>query len=381
MIVDDKTKNIKIMNKMNKNGKAILKIENGVKKFRSESYSYNFDLTTGFFQRWGETTGDDPTWSPFGPEIADIEITTSCRGPKLSNGKNKLCSFCYKSNNPNGKYMSLETFKTLLDKFPHRVNSNGSRDFILTQIAFGVDAECISNPDVWKIFSHCRDNGIVPNLTIASIDDEVAKNIAKYCGACAVSRYDDKEVCYNTIDLLTNKHGMNQVNIHQLVSKSTIDNIWETLKDVKTDPRLKKLNAIVFLSLKQKGRGVTQEPISQEEYAKIIQYCLDNEIPFGSDSCGAGKLLKSLNDKQYVEIIKVVEPCEAASLSFYCDVDAKYYPCSFMANEDGDWKSGIDMLSVTNFLQDVWSNPKTLTFRDKVAKCNKCLSGCCHYKV
>lgn len=352
-----------------------------VKLLRSEFYSFNFDKNDGHFARWGKTENDDPAWSPFSPEIADIEITTSCKGPKLSNGTNKLCSFCYKANTPNGKYMSFDTFKQLLDKFPHFISKDGKKHFVLTQIAFGVDAECKTNPDVWKIFDYCKENGIIPNLTVASIDDEVASNIAKYCGACAVSRYSDKDICYNTIDLLTNKYGMSQINIHQLVAKSTLSQIWETLKDIQTDPRLKKLNAIVFLSLKQKGRGITQEPVSQEEFSKIIQYCLENGIRFGSDSCGAGKLLKSLSQDQYDKIIQVVEPCEASKFSFYCDVDAKYYPCSFMANEEGDWKEGIDILKIENFIKDLWQNPKTLRFRDEVDKCNKCLGGCCHFKI
>jgi hypothetical protein len=52
-----------------------------------------------------------------------------------------------------------------------------------------------------------------------------------------------------------------------------------------------------------------------------------------------------------------------------------------MANEEGDWKEGIDMLKVNDFLSEVWNNPKTLSFRDKVSECNKCLGGCCHYKI
>lgn len=351
-----------------------------IKILKSKDYNYFFDLANGFFARWGETEKDDPSCSPFSPEIADIEITTSCKGPKLSDGKNKLCGFCYKSNTPNGKYMSFETFRVLLDKFPH-FEKNGKKVFYLTQIAFGVDAECKSNPDVWKIFAHCRENGIIPNLTVASIDDEVASNISKYCGACAVSRYSDKDVCYNTIDLLTHTHGMRQVNIHQLVAKETLDNIWETLKDIQSDTRLNKLNAIVFLSLKQKGRGTGYTPISQEDYAKIVQYCFNNNIRFGSDSCGAGKLLKSLTEKQYKQVLPVVEPCEASSFSFYCDVDGKYFPCSFMANEEGGWKEGIDMLKVSDFLTEVWHNPQTLEFQSKVRKCNECLDGCCHFKI
>jgi hypothetical protein len=351
-----------------------------IKVLESKDYNYVFNTGNGFFARWGKTKEEDPTWSPHGPEIADIEITTSCKGPKLSNGKNKLCGFCYKSNTPHGKYMSIDTFKAILDKFPH-IEKDGKKIFHLTQVAFGVDAECVTNPDVWKIFNHCRENGIIPNLTVASVDDEVARNIAKYCGACAVSRYSDKDVCYNTIDLLTNKCGMNQVNIHQLVAAETLDDIWETLKDIQTDTRLKKLNAIVFLSLKQKGRGTGYTPISQEDYSKIVQYCFANNIRFGSDSCGAGKLLKSLNDEQYKQVLPVVEPCEASSFSFYCDVDGKYYPCSFMANEDGDWETGIDMLTVKDFLKEVWNDPRTTDFQKKVRACNTCLNGCCHFKI
>jgi hypothetical protein len=175
---------------------------NEVKILTSPTYNYIFRKTDGYFARWGSTTKDDQTWSPFGPEIADIEITTSCSGPKISSGKNRICSFCYKSNTPNGKYMSYEVFCKILDKFPHEKSKNGKNIFIVCQIAFGVDAECKTNPDVWKIFAHCRDNGIIPNLTVASIDDQTAQNIAKYCGACAVSRYSDKNICYDTVDML-----------------------------------------------------------------------------------------------------------------------------------------------------------------------------------
>jgi len=45
---------------------------------RSPDYNYNFNKLDGFFARWGKTSKDDPQFSPFGPEIADIEITTIC---------------------------------------------------------------------------------------------------------------------------------------------------------------------------------------------------------------------------------------------------------------------------------------------------------------
>ena len=77
-----------------------------VKLFRSPEYNYNFDLVTGRFERWGKTENDDPTWSPFGPEIMDIEIGADGGCPMT-------CKFCYKGNHAGGTSfsMNLETFK------------------------------------------------------------------------------------------------------------------------------------------------------------------------------------------------------------------------------------------------------------------------------
>ena len=46
----------------------------------SEDYSFIFDKDTGNFKRWGKTYDEDPEFSPVGPEILDIEITTKCKG-------------------------------------------------------------------------------------------------------------------------------------------------------------------------------------------------------------------------------------------------------------------------------------------------------------
>ena len=62
----------------------------------SGDYNYIFNYKTGMFVRWGKTKEDDPKFSPIGPEIADIEITTICNGVrgKEKDGKRKLCDFC-----------------------------------------------------------------------------------------------------------------------------------------------------------------------------------------------------------------------------------------------------------------------------------------------
>lgn len=64
-------------------------IENGVKKFRSEHYNYNFDLKTGYFERWGKDYDDDPSFSRYGNEILDCEVSTICH---------MGCKFCFLPN-------------------------------------------------------------------------------------------------------------------------------------------------------------------------------------------------------------------------------------------------------------------------------------------
>ena len=95
-------------------------LDSPIKSFRSPGYNFAFDTRNGKFLRWGESPEDDPQFSPFGPEIADIEISTIC-----SQG----CKWCYKSNTRTGKNMSLETFKQVFEVLPKET---------LTQIAFGV---------------------------------------------------------------------------------------------------------------------------------------------------------------------------------------------------------------------------------------------------
>ncbi len=84
-----------------------------VKLLRSEGYNFNFDKRSGFFARWGKTESDDPSFSPFGPEIMDIEISEG-EGCPLS------CPFCYKGNKKgnNATNMSLDTFKKIFATFP-----------------------------------------------------------------------------------------------------------------------------------------------------------------------------------------------------------------------------------------------------------------------
>lgn len=331
-----------------------------IKRVRTPSYNYDFDDVTGKFSRWGETEADDPQYSPIGPELIDIEVSTICHG---INGK--PCPHCYKSNTGIGENMSLETFKTIFHKLPKSI----------LQIAFGL-GDLTANSELLEIFWYCRDHGVIPNVTINGwgLTDEWAFKLAEVCGAVAVSRYDDKNICYDAVEKLTNA-GLKQVNIHQLVAEETYENCMETIRDIGTDSRLKDLNAIVFLSLKKKGRGEGFTRMSQEKFNSIVSYCLDNWLRFGFDSCSSEKFLSFLNrhpkyDPTKDQLKQNVEPCESTLFSMYVDVKGRIWPCSFC--EGFIPLGGRYVTTSKDFLSDIWyGNFKT--FRHLLTEnCRSC---------
>jgi hypothetical protein len=342
----------------NVNGKDYVVIDSDFYKLAAgPDYNYVFNKKNGDFARWGSTLDEDPQFSPIGGEILDIEVTTKCKG---INGK--LCPFCYKSNTPHGKNMTFETFKGIMGKMGKQ----------LTQVAFGADSQATSNPDLWRMAEHCRSMGIVPNLTVADVSDEVADKLVNVMGAVAVSRYDDKDVCYNSIKRLTDR-GLTQCNMHFMISEETYDKCIETLNDILQDKRLEKMNAIVLLSLKKKGRGEGFTNLSQDKYNHIVQYCIDNQISFGMDSCGAKKFLDAVKEHPKYEDFKVVtEPCESTNFSQYIDVEGDFYPCSFCEKIEG-WDNGINVTKCSDFINDIWYNGRVKSFRDTLNdNCDNC---------
>lgn len=346
--------------------KAFVVEDSKAKILVSKEYNYLFNKENGFFARWGKTKEDDGNVELGIPEIADIEISTAC------NGVGKPCKFCYKSNTPKGDNMTIETFEKVFSKLPASV----------TQIAFGI-GDIDANPDLWKIMEHCRKNGVIPNVTIngARMTPELFDNLAKYCGAVAVSVY-DKNLTYDAIKELTDR-GMRQINIHFMISEETIDLAYEVMNDMKNDPRLSRMNAIVFLSLKTKGnakKGYTQ--LSQDKFNELSAFAIENNIRIGFDSCSSFKFFRSLDENKKISdtfrksMYECVEPCESSLYSSYINVDGKYFPCSFCENVDG-W-NGIDVLEADDFLKDVWYNPKTIEFRNKLTGCKR---DCPIYKI
>ena len=330
----------------------IIDIKNGNKIVKTKDYNYVFRKKDGYFMRWGKTLKEDPQHSKVGPEILDIEVTTIC---------NHGCKFCYKNNNVNGINMTLETFKDIVDKMLPTKEQAG-----ITQIAFGADATCKSNPDLFNMMDYARERGIVPNITVANIDNVTADRLLKRVGAVAVSRYANKDHCYDSVKRLTDR-GLTQTNIHIMISEETFQNALQTMSDYLDDKRLEKLNAIVFLSLKQKGRGVGFTPLSQERFKILIDFAFMYDVPIGFDSCSAHKFLEAVKDRHdYKQLEENVEPCESGCFSSYIDAKGDFYPCSFAEGCKG-WKTGLSLKDVSVFME-IWNHQQVKDFREHLIK-------------
>lgn len=320
-----------------------------VKLLRSPEYNYNFVKTDGYFERWGAKKEDDPLYSPVGPEIADIEISTVCNGLD-----NKPCKFCYKSNTGKGHNMTLETFKKVFHNLPRT----------LTQIAFGI-GDIDANPDMWSIFDYCRTNDVIPNVTIngARLTPVILDRLANTCGAIAVSRYENTDYCYNAVKELTDR-GMKQVNIHQLLAVETYDKCIQAIDDISNDSRLEKLNAIVFLALKPKGRGKTLTPFNDsKKYKELIEYAFGKGVNIGFDSCSAPMFLEAMKDSpDYEKYEMLAEPCESYLFSIYVNEKGTSFPCSFLEDES----EGINLTQENLELEDYWFAESTNKWRKEL---------------
>ena len=153
------------------------------------------------------------------------------------------------------------------------------------------------------------------------------------------------------------------VNIHMLISKETLPILYELIDDVNRDDRLSGLNAIVFLSLKKKGRGESFNSVSQEEFKNIIDICFEKNIKFGFDSCSAHKFLNCIKGTDRESLSIYCEPCESTRMSFYINAHGKGFPCSFTEGTD-KWEEGLDVLNCNDFITDIWNHPKTHVFRE-----------------
>lgn len=319
-----------------------------VRLLQSTGYNYAFNKKTGVFIRWGETWEEDPSYSPVGPEILDIEISV--------NGCPNACRWCYKGNTNDAPVnMSLETFKTILDKMPS-----------VMQVALGITGTQ-TNPDFVPIMEYCRSKGVIPNYTLSGIDltDEIAQATAELCGAVAVSAYERSlDVCYDTVKRFADL-GMDQVNIHLLYHANNLPFVKSVLVDAANDSRLHHLNAVVLLGLKPKGNAVNMQPATYEQFAELVEYANALNVPLGFDSCSAHKFLRWARENTTGSVLAhhetVAEPCESGCFSSYVNVEGNFYPCSFSE----DLFDPISVLNIEAF-DDIWYHKDVVAFRDSL---------------
>jgi len=328
----------------------------------SESYNFAFDKTTGQFARWGKTLEDDPEFGPFGPELLDLEISEGeCSGN---------CKFCYKSNGV-GKStynMTFDNFKTIFDKIPK----------VLTQIAFGI-CDITTNPDFFTMMRYSKDNGVIPNYTCNGngVSEDIAIQTLDTCGAVAVSVVDHSK-SFKAIKRFI-QAGMTQVNIHYMLSLETLPSAFKLVDNIASDPDLKGLNAIVFLQYKAKGNNVGSYSYINdiELYKQLITHCQERKVNYGFDSCSAPTWFKTLPEENKAQMSQFGEPCESGLFSSYINCHGVFFPCSFTEGEV-DWKEGLDVLSCSEFMKDIWYHERLVEWRTNLI--NSCAHCECEFK-
>lgn len=163
-----------------------------------------------------------------------------------------------------------------------------------------------------------------------------------------------------------------KINFHIVAMENTFDLIMQTMKDAKSDSRLKGLNAIVLLKYKPKGTNAGKfKPLTKEQYKTIFEYAEENKIGIGFDSCSAPVFLETIQGKENKKELEILaEPCESTLFSIYINSYGETSPCSFCENER-EWNEGINVLECMDFISDVWNNPNIKEFRAKLLKNNR----------
>lgn len=331
---------------------------NGKKYLKSSDENYIFDQNTGEMITWGKSKADDAKYSKFGPYILDIEISEKCSGiPDVGSDIPISCRHCYKSNVKVGREMSFDTFKTIFDKLPKT----------LTQVAFGI-GDTSGPKDFVKFLDYCRNNehnpNVVPNLTINGwgLTDELVAMFKKYLGGIAVSRYKNKDVCYDAVKKLTDA-GITQTNIHQVLAVESLLSCYDLIDDVVSDPRLSKLKAVVFLTLKPKGKRNTWSTLTDvDAYRDLILYAFARNVGIGFDSCSQPIFLAAMKDHPNFEVFsQLSEGCESDRFSGYVNVDGIWSHCSFTEGIQ-NWGT-VDLKTITDFNSEVWNSDVVKKFR------------------
>lgn len=305
------------------------------KVFKNDKYELSFNSKTGLEVLKGINGNEDPFMTDL-PTMLDCGIMGHCKNN---------CEFCYQGD----KYqenMKLEDFKQIIDELKYHTN----------QVALGGRGNPEDHKDFKEILKYSRENGIVPNYTTAGnyITPEIVQISKEYSGAVAISFY-NRPFTYKALDMFI--EGEVKTNIHLIYSSKSHDLAMRILKgeDVWDNKiNLKKLNAIIFLLFKPKGKGANLPewfPLKNqiEEFGHLIGKA-KTKFKIGVDSCLINHILKfaDFNEQQRMS----VDTCESGRMSVYITPDMKLVPCSF-ADHD---LYGCDIKN--HKIKDVWEKAK-----------------------
>ncbi|MCX7950915.1 MAG: SPASM domain-containing protein [Clostridiales bacterium] len=341
---------------LNKN--KIIKIHdrkyNFVSYFNIENGDY---LRTGILDKNGHDTNNEPFRASY-PHLLDIGIMGHCQ-----RGLSGNCTIdCYQSgkyiNQPN---MALDDYKKIIKESKNKV----------FQVALGGRGDPDAHENIEEILSFTRENNIIPNLTTSGyfITKEKAKMLKKYCGACAVSFYED-EFSNRALNLFL-EEGIT-TNIHFVLSNKTINKAIDFLNNIKNYPAL---NRIIFLLYKPIGQGRDENilRVTDTRLKTLISLMEENIDKVGFDSCFVPAVVNFSDEISPL----CYDACEAGRFSAYISPDLKMSPCSFerTGNFDVDInKTSIEDAWNSNVFQDFISK-----FKTSCVNCSKheyCMGGC-----
>lgn len=280
-----------------------------------EGYNFIAIPETGVTFRWGDEFSKNPYMAPW-PELADISISNYC-----TNG----CSYCYRSSNEEGKFMSIEDYKLVLQELTNE--KYGS----VFQIALG-GGEPLLHPNFKEIIKVTKEKyGIIPNYTTCGkfFTPENIETTRKYCGAVAISW--DPYRNNLTLEELSKiglylKDEKIRANIHYVISETTIEGATRILNG-DYDEYLNFFNSVIFLTYKPTGRAKFQDTIKSPLSLDLFLDAVDKPstcVKIGFDACFVPVLLKKTdldND--------LIDSCECGFFSVYIDENMNVMPCSF----------------------------------------------------
>jgi radical SAM protein with 4Fe4S-binding SPASM domain len=292
-----------------------------------------------------------------GPKLLDVSITNFCK---------RQCKFCYKSSSQLGKQISYDDYKIII------VNAIQCG---VKQIAIG-GGEPTSHPDFIGILKFTRENGIVPNYSTNGddISDEIMQATKKYCGAVAISIYDNIDEYQDIVERFLSHNCL--TNLHIVLRNSEINNIVNLLK--KPPKWFSKLNALIFLNFKpfnnEIDERINNSPLIKSFFKKIKSFKI---CSIGFDTCTVSYINKFLKiDKELYDY------CEAGRRSAYINENLEVLPCSFYKNKGENLRN-------TNLL-DIWLHNDNFIQHRKMLQekfninceyVNICGGGCLIYQI